>query len=153
MKQVKRFPLCVVAIAVMLLTSSTGSADVFSKPSVIKMLGTTSLSPNSGNQYNMLEISRDAAAVGAFSVPTGMVFVITSVMIFPQTPGAGTLYVQLLQNSSAREYWVVPNSQPTFIQIPTGLVVGPEYTISITNRSESSGNIRVSVFGYLAKDR
>jgi hypothetical protein len=153
MKQVKRFPLCVVAIGVLLLTSATVSADVFTKPSVIKELGTSSLSPDSGTLYNMLEMTRDAGAVGAFTVPIGKVFVITTVMIFPQTPGAGTLYVQLFQNSTAREYWVVLNSQPTSIQIPTGIVVGPEYTISIKNRSESSGNIRVSVFGYLAKDR
>jgi hypothetical protein len=91
--------------------------------------------------------------MGVFTVPLSKVLVITTVIIFPQSPGAGTLFVTLIQNSASRHYWVVPNSGPTQLQFPTGVVIAPGYQLKVQNGVSSAGAIRVKIMGYIAKDK
>ena len=141
----------VFVLSAFLLTSQDSAlADIFTKPSRIKSLSTTQISP--GNTEDVVEISSEATNMGVFTVPPNKVLVITNVKIFPQNPGAGTLKVRLIQDSRAREYWVVPNDLPTQLHIPTGLVIAPGYSLKIENYPDSAGPIRVDMIGYIVKD-
>lgn len=147
-----RFALVAIFVlgAFLLTSQDSALADTFDKPSRIKDLGTTEIAP--GDTEDVLEISPEAVNVGVFTVPPNKVLVITSVQIFPQNPGAGTLKVRLIQDSRAREYWVVPNNLPTQLHIPTGLVIAPGYSLKIENYPDSAGSIRVKIVGYIARD-
>ena len=93
-------------------------------------------------------ITPTAASGGVYTVPTGKYLVITSLTIFPQSPGAGNLYIQLAQNSAARKYWIVPNAQPTHLTFGPGMLVAPGYSLKIYNKAGGAGAIRVHIYGY-----
>lgn len=131
--------------------SQTDKGPLINVPSKIKDLGTTVVNP--GETKDVVEISPQGANAGVFTVPSGKVLIITTVMIFPQSPGAGTLQVRLIQNSAARHYWVVPNNVPSQILYPTGLVIAPGYSLKMENYSTSSGSIRIIINGYISKNR
>ncbi|HYA43010.1 MAG TPA: hypothetical protein VEF34_17030 [Syntrophobacteraceae bacterium] len=105
-----------------------------------------------GDTKPMIINTPSAANGGDFSVPKGKYAYIDSVVIFPQNPGTGTIYVTLLQGTSIRDAWVVPNNVPTQFYFPDGLAVlggSKGTTLSIKNGSTSSGPVQVlmNVFG------
>ena len=132
-------------------SSKTDKGPLINIPSKIKDLGTTIVNP--GTSEPLIEISPTATNLGAFTVPSNRVLVITAVMIFPQSPGAGTLKVRLDQNTASRHVWYVPNDVPTQIFYPTGLVIAPDYSLKIYNYGTSSGSIRVHINGYISKNK
>jgi hypothetical protein len=128
-------------------------ATLTPKPSEIKYLA-MEVAP--GRSRDFLEITPAAIPAGVFTVPSGKVFVINSVKIYPLSPGSGVIDVTLRQKigvtNSERASWVLPNSQPTQLEYSTGLVVSSGFTLIIQNHSRSSGRIRVDVHGYVASD-
>ena len=138
----------VLLVCLTLLGSQFLLAETQTKSSNLKELGTTSIDP--GDNADVVLITNQAANGGVYTVPSGKVFVITAVIVFPQSPGSGTLYVTLSQNSAARDYWVLPNSQPTELTFPSGLVIAPGYSMKIYNGSSGAGSIRVLINGYVA---
>lgn len=128
------------------------STNVFAiRPFNMVELGTTLINP--GDDADVVKITTTAANGGVFTVPADKVFVIKSVGIYPQNPGAGDIYLWLVQNNAIREYWIVPNDHPTQIQLPdnTGIVIASNYTLSIKNGNSSAGAIRVDIFGYISR--
>jgi hypothetical protein len=118
------------------------------QPSAIKELGTTAISP--GGAADVVEITPQATNAGVFTVPGGQVFVITDVIIFPQSPGPGTLSVSLDQDNRAREFWVIPRDGPFQLHLSTGLVIGSGFSLRIRNGVGGASSIRVLITGYLS---
>jgi hypothetical protein len=119
-------------------------------PSDVLELGTTSIAP--GATADVVSITPRAGNAGDYTVPTGKYFVITSVTVFPQSPGAGKIQMQLIQNSSVRSYWVLSNSQPTELSFGPGMLIAAGYSLNISNFASSPGNIRVAIYGYLTDE-
>lgn len=116
-------------------------------PADVVRLGSSSIAPNAvGSIY---EITPAAANAGEFTVPAGKYLVITSISVFPQSPGAGNIEMQLIQDSSVTSYWKLPNAQPSHLSFGPGMLIDTGYTLTIKNWATSPGNIRVSLYGYL----
>lgn len=134
-------------VAVIPLIGDPTSASSSISPADVLELATTSISPDS--TADVLRITPTASNAGIYTVPDGKYLVITSLTVFPQAPGTGNLYVNLIQNSSSRFYWVVPNAQPTELSFGPGMLIASGYSLDIKNWSSSAGPIRVSLHGYL----
>ena len=119
-------------------------------PSDVLELGTSSIGP--GTTAKVLRITPTAANAGDYTVPTGKYLVITSISIFPQSPGAGNIDMQLIQNSSIRSYWKIPNTQPTHLSFGPGMLIASGYSLDISNWGSSPGSIRVTIYGYLTNE-
>jgi hypothetical protein len=105
--------------------------------------------PNS-SATNDMRITKSGGIIHNFTVPTGKVLVITTIKVYPQVLGNGSIALNVL---GGREYFVVSQSQPTQLQFPSGLVIGPEVQLSVYNYPGSAASIRVSICGYLADDK
>lgn len=116
------------------------------KPSQIRLLGTTAISPNSS--ANLTD------AQGPFSVPERQVFVVTLIRVKPLNPGAGNLYVTFLRGATQERLWAVPNDRPTDLEFPSGWVLeASPATLGILNSAISTGTLGVEVNGYLTRAR
>lgn len=144
-----RFAPIVAALAIALPQAAAG--DIFKKPSTIVGLETGFIDP--GNTADLLEITPAAINAGVFTIPPKRVFVITTVSVFPVSLGAGEVIMELKQGIATRTAWTFPSAQPTQLQFPTGLVVGPGVSMSVANSPASAGTVQVSISGYLAKDK
>jgi len=147
------------AICLFFTTSATVRAEFYVIPVVgnntsipitdVKNMSTTQINTNSTE--NVIEVTPGAASNGIFTVPNDKYLVITAISVFPVNPGSGTVQVQLLQNTLARKYWVLPNSEPTQLSFGHGLLIAPGFALKIKNFTSSAGPIRVGVYGYLTK--
>ncbi len=116
-------------------------------PSDVLRMGTTSIAPNSTS--DVVEITPRATNAGQVVVPTGKYLVITSMSVFPESPGAGTIEMQLIQNSSITAYWKLSNAEASHLSFGPGMLIDSGYALTIKNRVSSAGNIRVSLYGYV----
>jgi len=112
----------------------------------VKNLGTGSIS--AGNSSAVNEVTPTASA-RSFTIPAGKYLVITAMSVFPQSPGSGTVELQLVQNSAARKYWKLSNSEPSHLSFGPGMLIAPNYDLSINNFAASASSIRVAIYGYL----
>jgi hypothetical protein len=90
---------------------------------------------------------------GVFTVPAGMVLIIKTMLIISGSPGSGQNLIELSQGGVVREAWVVKNDRTTSLQLRPGLVIAPEYALSVKNNLSSAGSISVHLFGYVTHDR
>ena len=145
------------AICLLFITSATAQADFYVIPVIknsntsipianVKDLGTALVSP--GATEDVKELLPTSINNGAFTVPSGKYLVITSLHVFPSNPGSGTITLQLVQNSSIRKYWVLPNAAPSYLSFGSGLLIAPGYSLKIHNVS-ATHSFRVSIYGYL----
>jgi hypothetical protein len=124
----------------------TSLAGATVKPSQIRLLGTTAISPNSS--ANLTD------AQGLFFVPDRQVFVVTLIRVKPLNPGAGNLYVTFLRGAVQERLWAVPNDRPTDLEFPSGWVLeASPATLGILNSAISNGTLGVEVNGYLTRAR
>lgn len=121
-------------------TSSISLADV-------KSLATAYIAV--GDTEDLIEITPTASGVANFTVPAGKYLVITAMSVFPQNPGSGTVDVQFIQNSAARKIWKLPNSEPSHLSFGPGMLIAPNYALTIRNYPTSDGPIKVAIYGYL----
>ena len=146
-----------IAICFLLIGSTFGRADFYVIPVIknsntsipianVKDLGTTLVSP--GDTKNVKELLPTSVNNGAFTVPSGKYLVITSLHVFPSNPGSGTITLQLIQNSSIRKYWILPNATPSYLSFGSGFLIAPGYSLKIHNVS-ATNSFRVSIYGYL----
>lgn len=130
-------------------------ADIFKKPSRIKELGTSTVVPD--DSVDVLEITPTAANGGIYTVPNKMVFVITDVWVFPQSPGPGMIKLTLEQEDASgavgRDTWTVSNQEPTQLRSSSGLVIAPGFSLRIANFFTSDGSAVIDIFGYEAKNK
>lgn len=131
-------------VVIPLIGDDTGSAIPIAD---VKDLGTTAIGKNITT--DVVEISPIGSNVGSFVVPNGRYFVITAMSVFPVAPGAGTVELQLIQNSAARKYWKLSNLEPTHLSFGPGMLIAPNYALKIKNFNSSANSIRVSIYGYL----
>ena len=103
----------------------------------------------SGSLYQQ---NADGSVVGTpFTVPAGQNFVMTSLDVWLAN-SSGFSKIDLLGNTP-RESFVVNSSQGTVqYQFPSGIVFGPNSSLSILNGSESCCNAAVTAHGYLTSN-
>jgi len=118
------------------------------------VLELTYASMNAGGSAGFMKINKLGVTAGVFQVPEGKVAVITTVQVFPQNPGAGTIYLTIRHHVEDRYYWVLPNSEPTQLHFSPGIIVGGAfYTLGAVNSVSSAGAVRVKMYGYLTDDK
>lgn len=120
------------------------------RASDFKNLGTATIAP--GDSGDVLEITKEAANAGVYQIPNTRVLVIRRMIVFPETPGAGTLQVQFIQDNKARSFWVLPNDRPTQLQFEPGMVIEPGVSMSFNNLG-AAGDFSVELYGYVSRDR
>ena len=116
-------------------------------PSDVLRMGTGSIAPNSTS--DVVEITPRAANAGQVTVPAGKYLVITSMSVFPESPGAGIIEMQLIQGSAITAYWKLSNAEPSHLSFGPGMLIDSGYALAIKNYASSAGNIRVSLYGYV----
>ncbi|MCK4793311.1 MAG: hypothetical protein KAV87_56805 [Desulfobacteraceae bacterium] len=124
------------------------------KPSQMVSLGARS---DPGETQEVRSGNPDGTGGGVFTVPTEKVLVITKVVIRPYTLQAGTLDITLIQSDTQlgdriRQTWWVSNSQPTQFDYSPGYVVSSGSKLMIRNDTGSSGEVHVSLYGYIESD-
>ena len=116
-------------------------------PSDVLRMGTTSIAP--GSTSDVVEITPQASNGGQVTVPTGKYLVITSMSVFPMSPGAGTIEMRLIQNTSITDYWKLSNAEPSHLSFGPGMLIDSGYALTIENYTSSAGDIRVDLYGYV----
>ncbi|MCF6187035.1 MAG: hypothetical protein L3J49_06105 [Desulfobulbaceae bacterium] len=136
----------VAAQQVVVIPLIKNQASAISPSDVLKM-GTASIAPDSTS--DVVEVTPQAGNAGQVTVPTGKYLVITSMSVFPVSPGTGIIEMQLIQNSSVTDYWKLSNAEPSHLSFGPGMLIDSGYALTIKNWASSGGNIRVNLYGYL----
>ena len=119
-----------------------------------KVLELTCASMSAGGSASFFQVNKVGDTTGVFQVPEGKVAVVTTVQVFPQNPGAGTIYLTIRHQFEERYYWVLPNSEPTQLHFSPGMIIGGAfYSLSAANGASSAGAVRVKMYGYLTDDK
>jgi hypothetical protein len=134
----------------LLLFPAAVTAQYTKKPSRIIQLVSDAVGPSQTEV--LVQMSPAAVNLGAFTVPDGQVFVMTSLHVFPESYADGTLGVHIVQDTLTRSFYRVPASGPTQLQFPVGLVFAPGSALSIRNVFSGDPAIRATATGYLAPD-
>ncbi len=133
-----------------LLLPSHSSAQYTKKPSRIVQIVTPIIAAL--DTAALVQIGPTALNLGAFTIPDGQVFVMTSLLVFPETYSSGSVGIHILQSSATRSFYRVSTSGPTQLQFSVGLVLAPGAALSIRNVYSGDPSIRVTATGYLAPD-
>ena len=108
--------------------------------------------PNSTE--NVHQKTYNGADAGVFTVPTGMVLIINTVVIHPSVFENGVGWIEIRQNGVTRTRITVDFSRhDSFRQFWPGLVIGPESTLSVRNVPVSHSSVYVRFYGYVTSDR
>lgn len=142
--------LCLPAFANFLVLPVPVGNSPIAPEDVVELATNTSVAP--GFSADMRRINNNGINAGNFTVPPGKVLVLQSIQLYPETFGGGKLNVQLVQNALVRNFWVLPQSQPSFIPLSPGLVVAAGFSLDIANGAVSGANVRAIAYGYLADE-
>lgn len=91
----------------------------------------------------------------SFVVPAGKVLVVTAIHLMPLTVvfKDDEIRITLRQGYRTRLDCAAPQSQPTFIQFPSGMIIAPG-SISVYNSNLTNARTtNVYVYGYLTTDK
>ena len=91
----------------------------------------------------------------SFVVPTGKVLVVTAIHLNPLTVyfKDDEIRIVLKQGYRTRLDCAAPQSQPTFIQFPSGLIIAPGSLSVYNSNLTNARTTNVYVYGYLTTDR
>ena len=144
--------LLVVSLVALAFAAPSAEAQSAKRPSNLVQLRAISNGTSLGDTFD--RIDTDGSSMGAFTVPAGQVFVMTSVTISESGPSLGVSnpayrILRLYQSGLLRLELKHRDDDLYHLEYPSGLVFEAGSTISA---QESLTQSRVTLAGYLAPD-